>query len=197
MIKVGITGSIGSGKSAVGRILVENSYPVLDADLLVHQLYASHIGLRNAIANRFGASYLLPEGIDRPAMQALILKDSQARTDLESLVYPILEEHQNKWFQKQKDTHKIAFVEAALLYKLPDFVKTLSAIWVVQAPEEIRLQRLQMRGLSKSDALSLIKLQKNQKPVEHPHIECIQNDFSIEILKNNIENKIKNLIFKP
>ena len=53
MLRVGITGSIGSGKSAVGRILSEKGYPVLDADLLVHQLYASNSLLRESLSARF------------------------------------------------------------------------------------------------------------------------------------------------
>ncbi|MBR1745060.1 MAG: dephospho-CoA kinase, partial [Fibrobacter sp.] len=90
MKKIGITGSIGSGKSFVGSLLRERGYMVLDADRQVHEVYRTSAPLRASIAQAFGAESLTPEGVDRKYLAGLIFKDDSARERLENLVYPYL-----------------------------------------------------------------------------------------------------------
>lgn len=191
MIRIGITGSIGSGKSVVGRILSQKGYPVLDADQLVHKLYASNSSLRLALSSRFGETILTPEGIDRAKMRTLIFQNEKARFDLEKLVYPILEEEQNRQLCEWEKSFPIAFVEATLLYRLPLFVESLSAVWVVSASESVRLERLIQRGLTSEDAKQRILLQKKFPLPKHPYIYHILNEGSLLMLEDEIQKKIK------
>ena len=88
MKKIGITGSIGSGKSFVGSLLRNRGHMVLDADRQVHELYRVSEPLRASIAQAFGAESLTEDGVDRKYLARLIFNDDSARERLENLVYP-------------------------------------------------------------------------------------------------------------
>ena len=150
---IGITGSIGAGKSLVGRLLRDRKIRVIDADVAVHHLYRDNAELRTAIAKEFGEDMLTEKGICRSRMAELVFKDSSARVRLESLVYPVLTE-----YLLQANP---AFVEAALFENIPELVEKLEAIWVVTASEDVRLKRLvENRGFSEDDARRRIELQR-------------------------------------
>lgn len=192
MLRIGITGLIGSGKSAVGRLLSQMGYPVLDADYLVHELYAFNPEVRLAISARFGDDFLTPAGVDRVKMKGLIFNNAEARLDLETILYPVLEKEQNRLLDEWagSDSFSIAFVEAALLYKLPDFVKSLSAVWVVGAPDAVRLERLIERGLSKEDALARMALQKDVPLPKHEKMIYLSNDGPFSKLLQEVEQNL-------
>lgn len=157
---IGITGQIGAGKSFVGQLLRERNFHVVDADLAVHQLYRDHQGMREAIAREFGPEALTESGVNRKFFADLIFKDSAARIRLESLVYPVLTDYILK--------EKPDFVEAALFENVPEMVAFLDEIWVITAPEEIRLKRLvEKRNFSMEDAKRRIDIQKNKEAEEN------------------------------
>ena len=150
---IGITGSIGAGKSLVGRLLRDRHIRVIDADVAVHHLYRDNVGLRAAIAKEFGDDILTEKGICRSRMANLIFGDPSARTRLESLVYPVLTEYLLR--------ENPAFVEAALFENVPELVEHLDEIWVVTASEEVRLKRLvEKRDFTEEDARRRIELQR-------------------------------------
>ena len=150
---IGITGSIGAGKSLVGRILRDRKIRVIDADVAVHHLYRDNKALREAIAKEFGEDMLTEKGISRKRMADLVFSDSTARNRLETLIYPVLTEY---LLQESP-----AFVEAALFENVPELTSRLDEIWVVTASEEVRLKRLvESRGFSEEDARRRIELQR-------------------------------------
>lgn len=148
----GITGTIGAGKSLVGRILRDRKIRVIDADVAVHHLYRDNKALRAAIANEFGEDMLTEKGVSRTRMANLVFNDPTARKRLEALVYPALTEYLLR--------ANPAFVEAALFENVPELVKHLDEIWVVGASREVRKNRLiANRGFSEEDAECRIELQ--------------------------------------
>ena len=153
---IGITGTIGSGKSTVGESLRRRSLPVLDADACVHELYRDSEALRKELAEAFGPECLTVDGVNRAFFADLIFTDSAAREKLEALVYPYLTETVRKFFTENPGE---AFLEAALLHRIPEVVKLLDLVWLVDAPAEVRLERLQQRGLSREDAERRIETQ--------------------------------------
>jgi dephospho-CoA kinase len=149
----GITGTIGAGKSLVGRILRDKKIRVIDADVAVHHLYRDNKALRAAIAKEFGEDMLTEKGVSRTRMANLVFNDPTARKRLEALVYPALTEYLLR--------ANPAFVEAALFENVPELVEHLEEIWVVTAPVETRLKRLvENRGFSEKDARRRIDLQR-------------------------------------
>ena len=150
MKKVGITGSIGAGKSFVGSLLRDRGFRVLDADVAVHDLYRENTALRGELAENFGEECLTPAGVNRDYFIRKIFSDDGARTRLESIVYP----------------HLTRYVKDFLDAPVHDGENT---IWIVDAPEDMRLERLVNRGMERSDALRRIENQRG---------ECIAERFA-------------------
>ena len=153
---IGITGTIGSGKSTVGECLRRRGLPVLDADACVHELYRDCNALRKELAAAFGPECLAAEGVNRKFFAELIFKDGSARERLESIVYPYLTDAVREFFAANPGE---AYLEAALLHRIPEVVELLDQVWLVDAPAMIRLERLHQRGLSREDAKRRIETQ--------------------------------------
>ena len=153
---IGITGTIGSGKSTVGAVLRRRGLPVLDADACVHKLYHDCAALREKLSASFGPECLTADGVNRKFFAELIFKDSSAREKLESIVYPYLTDAVREFFAANPSE---AFLEAALLHRIPKVVELLDQVWLVDAPAKVRLERLEQRGLSWEDAERRIEAQ--------------------------------------
>ena len=185
---IGITGSIGAGKSLVGRILRDQKIRVIDADVAVHHLYRDDQSLRAAIAREFGEDMLTEKGISRSRMADLIFKDASARKRLEALVYPTLTAYLLR--------ANPAFIEAALFENVPELVEHLDEIWVVTATEEVRLKRLvENRGFTEEDARRRIELQRSRDSKNYwkelfpkINVRFIDNSSDETALKNFIES---------
>jgi dephospho-CoA kinase len=186
----GITGTIGAGKSLVGRILRDRKIRVIDADVAVHHLYRDNESLRAAIVSEFGEEMLTEKGISRSRMADLVFSDPTARKRLEALVYPALTQyllHANP-----------AFVEAALFENVPELVKHLDEIWVVCAARDVRKSRLiANRGFSEEDAERRIELQ-SAKDNEEEWTRLFPNK-KLRFIDNSgdeaqLQDAIKNLI---
>lgn len=205
MVRVGITGAIGAGKSFLGELLRQRNFQVLDADKMVHELYRDNKQLRNELAAAFGENCLTPFGVDRRYIADLIFKDDAKRIQLEAIVYPYLTQAVECFFGKAENdadygdyinsfaSPKVKFVEAALFSRTPEIVKMLDEIWIVEASEEIRLRRLVARGLDEDDAA---------RRIQNQHGACDVSLFpkqSIKILKNDegrpsLERQMDNLL---
>lgn len=176
MKRIGITGSIGAGKSTVGEWLREQGFAVLDCDAEVHRLYASNESLRGELAKKFGKSVLTADGVSREYLADIVFKDSEKRSLLESIVYPYLEKSIGNFFATSASANDSrAFIEAALLFKVPNTLAKLDEVWNVDASAEVRLERLVKRGLNREDAKRRIELQKQNPALSHPQIVNIDN----------------------
>ena len=192
MLKIGITGSIGVGKSFIGRLLRARNFQVLDADCKVHELYRDSAGLRAEMAAYFGEECLTPTGVNSALIADRVFADAKARVKLEQIVYPYLNRAVADFFtgeaadsssesaaQLTRVVDKCRFVEAALFSRAPELVKMLDEIWIIDAPECARLERLVHRGLSVSDAKRRIENQRGAcAPELFPgkRIRTIMND---------------------
>ena len=206
MLKIGITGSIGAGKSFVGALLRARNFQVLDADCKVHELYRDSAGLRAEMAAYFGEECLTPDGVNSALIADRVFADANARVKLEQIVYPYLNRAVAEFFtgeaadssnesaaQLTSDADKCRFVEAALFSRAPELVKMLDEIWIIDAPESARLERLVHRGLSESDAKRRIENQRGAcAPELFPgkRIRTIMNDGD----KLHVEQQLDELL---
>lgn len=182
MKKVGVTGSIGVGKSFVGSLLRSRGFRVLDADIAVHALYRENATLRGELTENFGEECLTPDGVNRDYFVRKIFSDDAARERLESIVYPHLTRYVKDFLEASvrdgENPQSIRFVEAALLSRAPGIVSLLDEIWIVDAPEAVRLERLVNRGMDRGDALRRIENQRG---------ECVAERFAgktVRLLEN-------------
>ena len=206
MLKIGITGSIGAGKSFVGALLRARNFQVLDADCKVHELYRDSAGLRAEMAAYFGEECLTPTGVNSALIADRVFADASARVKLEQIVYPYLNRAVAGFFtgeaadsssesaaQLTSAVDSCRFVEAALFSRAPELVKMLDEIWIIDAPESARLERLVHRGLSENDAKRRIENQRGAcAPELFPgkRIRTVMNDGD----KLHVEQQLDELL---
>jgi dephospho-CoA kinase len=191
---IGITGTIGSGKSTVGESLRRRGLPVLDADACVHELYRDCVALREKLATSFGPECLTAAGVNRKFFAELIFKDGSAREKLESIVYPYLTDAVREFFETNPGP---AFLEAALLHRIPEVVKLLDQVWLVDAPATVRLERLVSRGLSREDAGRRIDAQGDIAAIWQDQgipVTRIENGGSLEQLARLVAVTLESLV---
>lgn len=149
MIKVGITGGIGSGKSTICKIFEILGAPIYYADDRAKELMHSSIKLKLEIIKLLGDEAYYPNGeLNRNFIADVIFKNDAIRLKLNQIVHPFIIEDGQKW-QKQHADCKYTIKEAALLLESGTY-KYLDRLIVVTAPESLRIQRILTRNPSMS-----------------------------------------------
>ncbi|MCL2101221.1 MAG: UDP-N-acetylmuramate dehydrogenase [Fibromonadales bacterium] len=192
---IAITGLIGSGKSLVADIVRGEGFEVLDADALAHELYKEDAELRRKIAENFGKEALNESGINRKYIADLVFCDEQKLKLLESIVHPVL--------QSEIEKRNPPFIEAAVLHKWPEFSKKMQEIWIVEADEDARRQRLLRKGLTEGDVERRMQTQKplrvesGERRLENNGTEAECRDEVLQVLGRHIPKGIKrNVLLK-
>jgi len=143
-LHVGITGGIGSGKSLVSKIFSNLGVPVYDADSRARLLMTSDAVLINEIRKTFGDQSYSDDGkLNRDYVSKIVFNDAVKLAALNGLVHPAVARDYIRWSEENK-SHPYLVKEAALLFEAGSY-KTLDKIIVVQAPEELRIARVQKR----------------------------------------------------
>lgn len=150
MLKVGLTGGIGSGKSTAARIFEVLGIPVYYADEAARQIMNSDKQLRAAIIRNFGEQTYKGGQLDRAYLASIVFTDNQKLQLLNSLTHPATIRDANKWIQQQTSPYIIK--EAALLFE-SGADKYLDHIVGVSAPEELRIQRAMQRDHAKREEI--------------------------------------------
>ncbi len=142
MMRVGLTGGIGSGKSVVARILRVLEVPVFDADIEGKRLLSEDRTVMDPVVARFGPS-IYPDGIlDRKALAALVFHDPAALKDLNSIVHPAVRRSFRYWTSAQRFAYVV--MESAILVGSGGH-KSFDRLVVVTAPEKLRIGRVMQR----------------------------------------------------
>ena len=165
MQKIGLTGSIAVGKSAVCDVFRELGCYVIDADQISRDVVKfGTLGLQ-AIAENFGESILQADGtLNRTKLGAIVFADEAKRLLLNSIVHPLVFEAQNAWLRERETEHPegIAIVDAALMIESRGY-KRFNKLIVVWCEPDIQLRRLISRdGLSEENARQRIASQMPQ-----------------------------------
>ncbi|MEP6719227.1 MAG: dephospho-CoA kinase [bacterium] len=165
MLRVGLTGSIGVGKSFVAGVLAELGCHVLDADLTAREVVEpSSVAFARVVAE-FGAEVLQLDGsLDRTKLGALVFGDAQRRTTLNSILHPYIIARQDELLREWEaiDPDGIAVVDAALMIESGGY-KRFDKLIVVHCRPDIQLQRLMSRNnLSQEEAEKRISAQMGQ-----------------------------------
>ena len=150
-LQVGVTGGIGSGKSLVCRLFACLKVPIYEADERAKWLTEHDPELREAISTLLGAEAYTPEGrYHRPYVAARVFGNAELLKSLNALIHPRVQADYAAWVACQA---KVPYVvkEAALMNKAGHH-NTLDYVVVVQAPAELRLQRIRQRDPHRDDA---------------------------------------------
>lgn len=184
---IGITGTIGSGKSTVGSILEELGVPVIDTDTITHEVQNSE-KIKRAVVERFGKAVLTDDGtgkIDRKKLGALVFKDPAAKRDLEAMIHPavILESRRCVAAHSGKP---IVAILAPLLFeaKVQD---EYDEIWAIVAKEETLRERLAKRDQLSNDLITQrLAAQFSQEEKARLSSVVIDNSTSREDTKRQV-----------
>jgi dephospho-CoA kinase len=190
LLKVGLTGGIGSGKSLVAEMFRGLGVPVLSADEIARNLTETDATIRRDIARHFGSMMFRNDGsFDRKRMADLIFSDKEAREKLNALIHPaVLEKIKQETKKLERQSHPPFVIhEAALIYEA-GADKDLDYVVFVDADEETRIRRVTERdGLSRTDVLRRINSQMPSTRKRQLADFVIENDGDIK----NLEEKVK------
>jgi dephospho-CoA kinase len=158
VLRIGLTGGIGSGKSTVSALLAERGARIVDADVLAREVVAPGTPGLAAIVEAFGDGVLTADGaLDRPALAAVVFSDGDARRRLDAIVHPLV---------RARSVEIVSALppDAVVVNDVPLLVETGQAgaydlVLVVEADLETRVARLVQRGLSEGDARARIAAQ--------------------------------------
>jgi len=151
VLRIGLTGGIGSGKSTVSALLAARGAVVVDADRIAREVVAPGTPGLAQVVEAFGEAVLAADGsLDRPALAAIVFGDAQARARLDGIVHPLV---------RARSVELLTAVPegAVVVNDVPLLVETGQAasydlVLVVEADPATRISRLVQRGLSAEDA---------------------------------------------
>jgi len=158
VLRIGLTGGIGSGKSTVSALLAAHGAVVVDADRIAREVVEPGTPGLAAVVEAFGPAVLTPDGaLDRPALAAVVFADPEARRRLDAIVHPLVR-------ARGRALEAAAPPGSVVVHDVPLLVETGQAssydlVLVVLADEETRVARLVQRGLAAEDARARIAVQ--------------------------------------
>ncbi len=189
MRTVGLTGGIGTGKSAVAGMLRDLGATVIDADEATRAVQArGSEGLR-LLVEEFGPDILTPGGdLDRARLAALAFRDAGARQRLNGIVHPLV----RQWMAERQQ-EAVERGDPIVVMDIPLLFETRGAgafetVLLVYAPEELQLQRLvQLRGMSEEQARARIAAQMPIEEKRRLATHLIVNAGSMDELRRRVE----------
>ena len=190
---IGLTGGIGSGKSAVARMLAERGATVVDADSAAHQVYRAGTESWRQIVTAFGRDILHRDGsISRKKLAAIVFHDAEARNKLNAIVHPQVRRLLSERIADLKcQGVSVVIVEVPLLIEAirneSEWTQIFDQIWVVTAPEAQVIERVRARGrMSESMIRAVIDAQLTPEQ-RLPYADVVvDNSGSLERLHDRV-----------
>lgn len=185
MIKIGITGGIGSGKSTVCRIFHVLGIPIYNADNEAKYLMANDKALKSSIINLLGSESYKNNHLNREFIASKVFKDKDLLKKLNALVHPAVKNDFIKWSEKQIAPYVI--YEAALMIESGSY-KLLDKVIVVTAPLEQRIARVCERDkVLQEKVLARINNQLSQEEMLKYADHVITNDGKTSLISKVLE----------
>lgn len=138
MMKIGITGGIGSGKSTVCRLFEQKGIPVYDSDAQAKRLMQEDGTLRGQITERFGADTYRDGVLDRAVLAEKVFSDPEALADLNALVHPVVMADFAAWSERRQAPYVV--LESAILFEA-GLEGAVDKTVAVLAPQSVRIER--------------------------------------------------------
>lgn len=187
MLKIGLTGGIGSGKSTVAKLFAELGVNVIDADAIAREVVQPQCQAFAKIVAHFGHDILNEQGwLNRQKMRDIVFQNSEEREWLENLLHPIILSEMQKRITASHSPYCILVIP--LLIESKQATHTVDRILLVDAPEDIRAQRTQQRDNITQDQVK--KMMQSQASAEERlrlADDVIINDQDITHLRSEVK----------
>lgn len=188
MLKVGLTGGIGAGKSEVSRLLVEQGAVLIDADRIAREVVAPGTAGLAAVVDAFGEGVLAEDGsLDRPKLGSIVFADAEKLAVLNSIVHPLVG-------ARSHELEEAAAEDSVVVHDVPLLAENGLAplydlVIVVDASTETQLDRLvRLRGMTEEDARARMAAQATRdKRLEIADV-VIDNDVPLEVLQRRVRD---------
>lgn len=194
MVRVGLTGGIAMGKSAVSDLLRSRGAVIIDADAIAREVVEPGTPGFDQVVAEFGEEILDATGaIDRPRLGAIVFADDAARRRLEAIVHPLV-------FLRIVEQEEQAPEDALVVHDVPLLAEsgradTFDAVIVVDAPEELQIERMMRdRGWTESDARARIAAQTTREDRRAIATHVIDNTGTREDLAHRVSEVFDELV---
>jgi dephospho-CoA kinase len=155
---IGLTGGIGSGKSAAAEEFAKLGASIIDSDLIAHELTQKGGAAVPGVEKIFGKTFLHDGAMDRKRMRDHVFANPKAKRALEALLHPLIREESQRRIAVATGPYVVHVVP--LLIESPDYRSRVDRVLVVDAPEEVRVARVQARsGLAADEVRAIIRTQ--------------------------------------
>ena len=193
MLRIGLTGGIGSGKSEVSRLLAEHGAVVIDADVLAREVVEPGTPGLAEVVEAFGAGVLADDGsLDRAALGARVFGDDAARRRLEAIIHPRVR-------ARAAEIEAAADPDAIVVHDIPLLVETgqgdaFDGVIVVDVPVEVQIERLvSEREMSANEAQGRISAQASRQQRAGAADWIVDNTGSLADLRSAVARVWKEL----
>jgi dephospho-CoA kinase len=187
VLLVGLTGGIGAGKSTVADLLTARGAVVIDADEVARTVVEPGQPALAKLVDRFGPGILDTDGrLDRAALAKLAFVDDESRRDLEAITHPsINEEFSRRVAEAPSDA--IVVLDVPLLVESPQArERGYQTVIVVEAPRDVRLARLEARGVDRADAEARMAAQVDEEERRKIATHVVDNSGDLAALERQI-----------
>jgi dephospho-CoA kinase len=188
---IGVTGSIGTGKSAVGKLLESMGVAVIDTDHLAAELRDGEGPVRDMIVERFGADIIVDGKVSREKLGQVVFNDPQARKDLEDILHPAIAELKSRRISLAAASGSgVVAVLVPLLFETNSQAQ-YDEVWTVVANEAVQMTRLRERDKrSDEELLKRIRAQFPQEKKAALSLVVIDNSGELEETRKQVETAL-------
>jgi len=185
MLRIGLTGGIGSGKSTVASLFANRGVPVIDTDVIAHDLTRQQAEGYRRIVEAFGNKFIGPGGdLDRPALRQLIFSNKTDRERLEAILHPLIREEVRRRLEKSQAPYIVIVVPLLVEAGFSDLV---DRILVVDVDEETQIRRAQTRSaLPESEVRAIMQAQLDRQSRLSAANDVLKNLDNLEGLDEQI-----------
>ncbi|MFF0301945.1 dephospho-CoA kinase [Streptomyces sp. NPDC004562] len=194
MLKVGLTGGIGAGKSEVSRLLVEYGAVLIDADRIAREVVAPGTPGLAAVVEAFGEDVLAADGsLDRPKLGSIVFADPERLAVLNSIVHPLVG-------ARSRELEEAAADDAVVVHDVPlltenGLAQLYDLVIVVDAGTATQLDRLiRLRGMTEEDARARMAAQATREQRRAIADIVIDNDVPLEELRRRVKDVWEELV---
>jgi len=183
---VGLTGGIGSGKSAAAEEFARLGATVVDTDAIAHELTSSGGAALPGIVRLFGEDFIAPSGaMDRKRVRELVFADPAAKQRLEALLHPMIRAESARRIAAAAGPYVVHVVP--LLVESPDYRARVRRVLVVDCPEEIQVERARRRSeLSVEEVRAIVRSQVSREARRAAADDVIDNSGTIAALQKQV-----------
>jgi len=194
MLKVGLTGGIGSGKSTVSNIFASLGVPIIDSDIIAREVVEpGETGLEQIVAH-FGDQTLNPDGtLNRKHMRNLVFDNTEARKELENILHPLIRKRSNEQLAKLNTPYAILSIPLLVETGLTSAV---DRVLVVDCAEQMQIERICKRdGITPEQARVILESQSSRSKRLEAADDIIDNSQPLEDLRSMVDSLHKKYLY--